>query len=148
PRSRELAFTGAAAHAGTTPFDARRDAGLGAAAFVTRVRETTAGEFPGCVATVGRLELQPGAFNVVPGRATLALEFRGESNDMLDALEERLLADARAVASAHALELETRAVGRWDPTPLAGDIRPAIPAPAPESGLPAPQLPAGAGPHA
>jgi N-carbamoyl-L-amino-acid hydrolase len=144
-RSFELAFTGDAAHAGTTPFDARRDAGLGAAAFVTRVRETTADEFPGCVATVGRLELQPGAFNVVPGRATLALEFRGDSNDVLDALEERLLADARSVASAHALELEVCAVGRWEPTPLDGEMRRAIAEAAAELGLSALELPSGAG---
>jgi len=47
--------------------DARRDAGLGAATFVVGVQETVVRDFPNCVATVGRVTLEPGAFNVIAG---------------------------------------------------------------------------------
>ena len=63
-----VVFEGEARHAGTTPMDARRDAALGAAAFVLGVRETVTTGFPGCVATIGDIATEPGSYNVVPGR--------------------------------------------------------------------------------
>ena len=85
-----VVFEGEARHAGTTPMGARRDAAVGAAAFVLGVRELIVVDFPGAVATVGDIRIEPGSFNVVPGRATLRLECRS-----LDAREVESLA-ARA----------------------------------------------------
>src|SRR5262245_43357643 len=144
-RSFELAFDGTAAHAGTTPMRARRDAGVGAAAYVGRVHATVTREFDGCVATVGRIELEPGAFNVVPGRARVSLEFRAGSSDELDRLERRLLDEAGAVARAHGLGLDVRPVGRWQPTPLDTTVRAAVPDAARDLGLSTLELPSGAG---
>src|SRR5206468_2316467 len=144
-RSFELAFDGTASHAGTTPMHARRDAGLGAATYVERVYETVTGEFAGCVATVGRIELEPGAFNVVPGRARVSLEFRAGSNDELERLEQRLLDEAGAVAREHSLGLDVRPVGRWQPTPLDATVRVAIAGAAGRLGLSTLELPSGAG---
>ena len=63
-------------HAGTTPMDRRADAMVGAARFVDLVH-TTARRMPGQqVATVGRLEAEPGVPNVIPGRVTMTLEIR------------------------------------------------------------------------
>ena len=42
-----VVFEGEARHAGTTPMDARRDAAVGAAAFVLGVREIAIRDFPG-----------------------------------------------------------------------------------------------------
>ena len=42
-----VVFEGEARHAGTTPMDARRDAAVGAAAFVLGVREIVTRDFPG-----------------------------------------------------------------------------------------------------
>src|SRR5689334_463934 len=75
-RSFFLDFRGHAGHAGTTPMDDRRDAGLAAAAFALAAEEVVTRDFAGCVATVGEIRLHPGAFNVIPGAARLALEFR------------------------------------------------------------------------
>jgi beta-ureidopropionase / N-carbamoyl-L-amino-acid hydrolase len=144
-RSFELVFEGVAAHAGTTPMDARRDAAFGAAAFTASVRGTVADVSPGAVATVGRIELEPGVFNVVPGRARVALEFRASSSTELDRLEERLLDGAAAVAAGAGLRLEVEPVGRWEPTPLDASARRAITAAAAGLGLNAIELPSGAG---
>jgi allantoate deiminase len=58
-------FTGEAGHAGTVPMALRRTS-LGAAAeFVTAVEALARGE-DGVVATVGELEVQDGARNVIP----------------------------------------------------------------------------------
>jgi acetylornithine deacetylase/succinyl-diaminopimelate desuccinylase-like protein len=79
----EVVFEGRADHAGTTPMDARDDALVEAAAFVLRVRDAAG---PGTVATVGRLVVEPGATNVVPARATVAVDARAGTPEELDAL--------------------------------------------------------------
>ena len=56
-------FDGRADHAGTTPMDARADALVAAAEFILHVRRSA---LPGTVATVGAIEVEPNASNVVP----------------------------------------------------------------------------------
>ncbi len=79
----ELVFEGRADHAGTTPIDRREDALVAAAEFVLRVRRAAG---PGTVATVGRLEVEPGAANVVPARVTVSIDARAATTGELDAL--------------------------------------------------------------
>ena len=83
-----LTFTGAAAHAGTTPMNHRRDALVAASAFVQAVEDYTTGK-AGLVATVGQLTVEPGAANVVPGEVSLSLDVRHADD------AERLLATER-----------------------------------------------------
>jgi hydantoinase/carbamoylase family amidase len=141
-RSFRLVFVGAAAHAGTTPMDARRDAALGAARFVASVPELVG---PGCVATVGSMEVAPGAFNVVAASVRLSLEFRSLDPERLDALERVLLDRAGAEAERAGLELHVEPVGRWEPTPLDPDARAAIAHAASRLGLRTLELASGAG---
>ena len=71
-----VAVEGFANHAGTTAMDQRKDALVAAARYVDLVHRL-AREMPGRqVATVGRLQVEPGAPNVIPGRATTSLEIR------------------------------------------------------------------------
>jgi hydantoinase/carbamoylase family amidase len=144
-RSFSLRFRGAAGHAGTTPMDARRDAGLAAASFAVAVNELVVRDFPGCVATIGDLHLEPGAYNVVPGSALVALEFRSGDAAELEALEAALLDAARREADAHGGELEIAPVGRWEPTPLDAGVCEAIEEAAAALGLRALRLRSGAG---
>jgi allantoate deiminase len=76
-------FEGRADHAGTTPMDARADALVAAAAFVLHVRACAG---PGTVATVGAVEVEPNATNVVPERVTLSVDARSADAARLDAL--------------------------------------------------------------
>lgn len=71
-------------HAGTTPMDRRRDAMVGAARFVTSVHRIARDMDGRQVATVGRLEAEPGAPNVIPGRVTLSLEIRDLSMEGIE----------------------------------------------------------------
>ena len=144
-RSFRLEFIGVAQHAGTTPMSVRRDAGLGAAAFIIAARALALRDHPDCVVTVGSVELEPGAFNVVPGRARLALEFRSPDAARLAALERELLALAGQEAEAHSLDLEIVSVGRWEPEPLDPTVRAAIGRAAREVGLSTLALASGAG---
>jgi allantoate deiminase len=71
----EVAFTGRAGHAGTVPMELRRDAACALADFVLAVEAAGRGT-PGLVATVGQLSAEPGAPNVIPGRAVASLDVR------------------------------------------------------------------------
>jgi N-carbamoyl-L-amino-acid hydrolase len=144
-RSLRLRFHGEANHAGTTPMGERRDAGLAAAAFAVATESLVAREFPGAVATVGDLRLEPGAFNVIPGRAVLSLEFRAAEAATLDRLEHALLVCARREAEARRVDLEIEPVGRWEPTPLDAGACDAIERAAERLGLRALRMPSGAG---
>jgi acetylornithine deacetylase/succinyl-diaminopimelate desuccinylase-like protein len=76
-------FEGRADHAGTTPMDAREDALLEAARFVVHVRKCAR---EGTVATVGYIEAEPNATNVVPARVTVSVDARSADASALDAL--------------------------------------------------------------
>jgi acetylornithine deacetylase/succinyl-diaminopimelate desuccinylase-like protein len=76
-------FEGRADHAGTTPMDARADALLDAARFIVHVRECAR---EGTVATVGAIEVEPNATNVVPAKATVSVDARSADPALLDAL--------------------------------------------------------------
>jgi N-carbamoyl-L-amino-acid hydrolase len=77
---------GRAAHAGTTPMDSRRDAGLAAADAALAIERL--GRHCGGVATTGQLTLHPGVPTAVPGAAELVADLRhrdpGELASMLD----------------------------------------------------------------
>ncbi|HEV8460683.1 MAG TPA: M20/M25/M40 family metallo-hydrolase [Gaiellaceae bacterium] len=78
-------FVGRADHAGTTPMDKRADALLEAARFILHVWECAR---EGTVATVGAIEVEPNATNVVPAKVTVAVDARSADGALLDALIE------------------------------------------------------------
>jgi acetylornithine deacetylase/succinyl-diaminopimelate desuccinylase-like protein len=90
-------FDGRADHAGTTPMNTRTDALVAAAEYVLRVREVASG-IEGAVATVGQLDVEPGAANVVPARVKLVVDARAPDQERLDRLAAELgLEDAHYV---------------------------------------------------
>jgi N-carbamoyl-L-amino-acid hydrolase len=92
-REMKLRFTGQRNHAGTTPMSIRRDAGAALVAFIARMDEAfRALADADTVWTVGRIELDPGSFSVVPGAATMHLQFRDASAERLLTMETSLAA--------------------------------------------------------
>ncbi len=71
-----VTIEGFANHAGTTAMDARHDAMLSAARFVDAVNRIVTSVPGRQVGTVGRMQVFPGAPNVVPGRVECSLELR------------------------------------------------------------------------
>jgi allantoate deiminase len=105
----QLAFTGEAGHAGTTPMRLRRDALAGAAEFVV-FAEQLARRTGGLVATVGSLRVKPDAPNVIPSAALLSLDVRHERDATRRAALRRLLGQAGAIARRRGLRC------RWQQT--------------------------------
>lgn len=104
-----LVFHGKAGHAGTTPMQLRRDALAGAAEFVL-FAETLARRSAPLVATIGALQVQPGAPNVIPGEAALSLDVRHPRDAARQTALRTLLAQAKAMARRRRLRCE------WQPT--------------------------------
>jgi N-carbamoyl-L-amino-acid hydrolase len=111
-----LTFRGQASHAGTTPMDARRDAGLAAAQAALAIGAIPAAE--GGVATTGELRLEPGIPTAVAGKAELSVDLRNPEAPALA----RMLAAARAAAAAaagrHGCELTESPLWRIEPIPF------------------------------
>jgi beta-ureidopropionase / N-carbamoyl-L-amino-acid hydrolase len=124
--SYRLIFTGRADHSGTTTMDDRRDASLGASAFTLASRELVMKEYPDCVMNVGRIEIAPGAFNIVPARAEVWLEFRAPNDKEFALLDSALNECARKEARRFGLGLEAKFLGEHSPTPMSGISRQVI----------------------
>ena len=85
----EREFAGRPDHAGTTPMAVRDDALVDAAEYVLRVRDTAAA-IEGAVATVGRVEVEPGFANVIAGRVSVSVDARAPDRERLDRLVAQL----------------------------------------------------------
>jgi len=101
-------FTGVAGHAGTVPMSLRHDALCAAAEFVLAVEELGQG-LPGLVATVGQMNVQPGASNVIPGLVTLSLDVRHQD----DAVREQ--ACRQLQERANKIGASRRVSANWQP---------------------------------
>ncbi|EIN02057.1 allantoate amidohydrolase [Paraburkholderia hospita] len=106
-REFQLRFTGQRNHAGTTPMSIRRDAGAALVAFIARI-DAAFGRLADAdtVWTVGRIDLDPGSFSVVPGRADMYLQFRDGNPERLHAMESALAALVEEWNSQHAVPIE------------------------------------------
>lgn len=93
---------GFANHAGTTPMDHRQDALHAAALIIADIRKIITAEPGRQVATVGRLEVKPGAPNVIPGEVTFSLEIRDLDMARIGMLFERVASSAVAIAKENA----------------------------------------------
>jgi len=113
-------FRGQSSHAGTTPMDRRRDAGLAAAQVALRVEEV--GAQHGGMATTGSIVLFPGIPTAVAGEAELLVDLRHPDAGELAAM----LADARAAAEAAAsrrgCEFEAESVWAIEPIPFDAEL--------------------------
>jgi allantoate deiminase len=98
----DVLFEGKANHAGTTPMNLRQDALAGAAEWIGAV-EREARAVPGAVATVGRVNVSPGASNVIPSIVTASLDIRHASDDVRRDLATLLLRCAEQIAAARCL---------------------------------------------
>jgi N-carbamoyl-L-amino-acid hydrolase len=125
-RSYWLRFLGQAAHAGTTPMDARADAMWGASAFVQSARDLVMARFSPGVVNCGQIQVRPGAFNIVPAEVHLAVELRHGSEAHMDDMQDALFDLAEESAQAHGLTLERELVARCIAAPLNEGVMRAI----------------------
>ena len=83
-----VTIKGKANHAGTTPMNLRQDAMRAAGRFIVAANELVRGMPGKQVLTIGQLNVEPGAVNVIPEKVTLSLEIRDLSKDKVFSLFE------------------------------------------------------------
>jgi hydantoinase/carbamoylase family amidase len=109
-------FTGQAAHAGSTPMDARRDAFAAAARFTLAVREVAVRG--GGVGTVGRATTRPGIVTAVAGECEVTLDQRHLDATALAAMLAEARAASRTIAEEERVEVAWERVWGIDPVPF------------------------------
>jgi allantoate deiminase len=137
----ELTFRGEAGHAGTVPMTARRDA-LAAAAEWMLAAEALGRGRPDLVATVGRIAVEPGARNVIPGEAWLSLDVRHADDAVRREAVADLRAEAELVAAGRHVALQWEERGETAAVPTSPELTERLAA---AVGARAERLPSGAG---
>jgi hydantoinase/carbamoylase family amidase len=112
-----LRFGGRVSHAGTTPMDARHDAGLAAAESALSVERIA--RSAGGVGTVGAVEFEPGIATAVPGGASMLVDLRHHDAATLAGMLEEVRAAGKQSAAERGCEVEEEPV--WAIEPIAFD---------------------------
>jgi N-carbamoyl-L-amino-acid hydrolase len=138
-------FSGRTDHAGTTPMDARCDALLAAARFISAMPEVARVSGPASVVTTGRVRVEPGGANQVPGLVEVLLDFRDPDREKVAAMERAIGTAASEAASAFGAQATWQPDEVIDPVPLDEGIRELIRRSAADLGLSTTDIPSGAG---
>jgi allantoate deiminase len=98
-----VTMTGIAGHAGTNAMALRKDALAAAAEAVLAVERVARAGPVDLVATVGRIEVSPGAPNVVPGEARFTIDVRAGDAAIRDRAAEEICQEVRGLAAARSI---------------------------------------------
>ncbi|POF62116.1 allantoate amidohydrolase [Novacetimonas maltaceti] len=112
-----VTLCGMAGHAGTVAMKLRRDALAGAAEIILAVERVGRAGGDGLVATVGSLEVAPGAANVVPGHVAFTIDVRAGTNATRDDAAREILHIAHQVAKRRGLGMDVVLQQDLDATP-------------------------------
>ena len=86
----EIVVQGRSDHAGTTPMDMRADALVAAAEIVKTVQQLALQAGSGTVATVGKMQVFPGAGNIVPGMVVFTVDIRSSDTEKIRHISDEL----------------------------------------------------------
>jgi allantoate deiminase len=143
-RGYRVRLRGEANHAGTTPMPLRRDALAGAARIALELRHAAlAGE--ATTANVGKLSVEPGGANVVPGLADFTIDVRAATPAGIAEWERVVDEIVHRVAAEERLEVELEQAYALEPLELDPELVDTVERAAAEVGAAAKRLPSGAG---
>jgi allantoate deiminase len=120
---RLITLTGEARH-GATPWDLRHDALLGAAEAIVAVERIARGQ--GSYATVGHIDVEPDAVNVIPGVARFTLDLRDATADARDATWGMIRHAINQIAAERGLDIEVASTHAAPEVTCASALRDAI----------------------
>ncbi len=103
--------------------DDRLDSSLGASAFALAAREMVMKDFPNCVVNIGKMDFVPGAFNIVPARVDVSLEFRSPDEEEFNQLDAALIVLAKTEATRFGLELKIENLGKHSPSIMSDKVQ-------------------------
>jgi allantoate deiminase len=139
-----LTFDGHANHAGTTPMSLRQDAMVATAEWIVAV-EQYALTHSGMVATVGKIDVRPGAGNVIAGRVAATLDVRHANDDVRIKAVTALLEIAQATAAKRGVQVTSQLQLEQSAVPLDAGLSALLHHAATQAGFPARSMTSGAG---
>ena len=111
----QITVEGVANHAGTTPMAMRKDAGYVTARVITFLHDwATSSETP-TVATVGSIQFEPNAINVIPARATFTVDLRDPDEERLKLIEKVLSDFLKALEQKEQVSISVKRLARFEP---------------------------------
>lgn len=141
----DVTIEGFSNHAGTTPMNNRRDALLAGAKFIEAVNRIVT-SIPGRqVGTVGRIQAQPGAPNVIPGKVVLSLELRDLDAAKIQMIYQKIHEEAEKIAQASGTKFSFKQINENIPAPTDERVRKVISDVAKDLNLTTKLMPSGAG---
>src|SRR5712692_432525 len=141
----QCVVTGFANHAGTTPMNRRKDALAAASRELLVVREVVRAETGHQVGTIGYLRAEPGAINVIPGRAEFPVELRDLDASKIDRMWERMQVRFKQIDREERVETRCIALDKSDPAHADPALQAAVRDAAKSLGLATMDLPSEAG---
>jgi allantoate deiminase len=138
------AFSGEAGHAGTVAMHLRRDP-LPAAAKIVMTTENLARHTSGLLATVGMIEVTPGASNVIPGQVRFSVDVRHPEDAVRTGAVSVLEQQVREVAASRSLTAEWRVARDHSAVLCDASLTTRLAEAVAAAGLPVERLPSGAG---
>jgi hydantoinase/carbamoylase family amidase len=139
-----VAVQGVAGHAGTTPMGMRRDSLVAAAEMILAV-ERIAKDARDVVATVGVIEAQPGAVNVIAGETRFTIDARAPIDAVRDAVVDQIESAIEGIAARRGVEVRITTTHRATATACDPTLIAALDASARAVGYEPLHLPSGAG---
>src|SRR5882672_2210840 len=139
-----VTLSGVAGHAGTVPMKLRRDALAAAAECVLEV-ERFARSDPELVGTVGRLEVSPGAINVIPGSVMFTVDVRAPRDELLQSAAGFLCSAIEKSAAKRFVKCKIEKLQEHGVTTCAEWLMAQMDRAVAAEGLPVRRLPSGAG---
>ncbi|MBX3145729.1 MAG: Zn-dependent hydrolase [Gemmatimonadales bacterium] len=140
-----ITIEGTANHAGTTPTVLRRDAGYAAARITTYLRDLAVRSNGSTVATVGTMQYEPGAINVIPGRVVMTVDLRDPDEARLQAAERALSGYLAGLEGQERVLISTERLSRFEPVRFDQELVGLIEAAASGRGIRTRRMTSGAG---
>ena len=140
-----VTIEGDANHAGTTPMTMRRDAGHASARVITFLRERAMASNTPTVATVGCMEFQPNAINVIPSKAIFTVDLRDPDEDRLREEEAALARFLESLSAEEQVAISVQRLARFEPVKFDERIVATIETAARARALPCRRMTSGAG---
>jgi N-carbamoyl-L-amino-acid hydrolase len=126
-RDMKITFEGKQNHAGTTPMHLRRDAFQAVSAFNAMLNERFRNVVtPQTVWTIGHVTLHPSASSIVPGRATISMQWRDGDPDRLKRMEEVIRDTAAEIVTSRGLSVSYGPVLGLEPVSMEPRLREAL----------------------
>jgi allantoate deiminase len=132
-------------HAGTTPMDLRRDALQAAVEFSSEMTRIASEAGRPAVVTNGWWDVQPGAWNIVPGHVEFSVDLRHPNEPTKQQLASRIRARGEAIAAEHGVDISYEVVGDVLPMDMDPNVKRELMAAAEACGVSAKAMISGAG---